>query len=61
MIKLSSGQLNDCDLTLKDIEKIRVCFLTSLNSIYHQRIEYPKEKMKDFNGENNKGKFKTKE
>ncbi|MFW2500225.1 HD family phosphohydrolase [Clostridium beijerinckii] len=59
--KLSSGQLNDCDLTLKDIEKIRVCFLTSLNSIYHQRIEYPKEKMKDFNGENNKGEFKTKE
>ncbi len=50
--KLSSGQLNNCDLTLKDIEKIRSCFLTTLNGIYHQRIEYPKEKIKDLNDEN---------
>ena len=44
--KLSSGQLNDCDLTLKDIEKIRKCFVKSMNGIYHERIEYPKEKKK---------------
>jgi len=50
--KLSSGQLNNCDLTLKDIEKIRECFLTALNGIYHQRVEYPKEKIKDLNYEN---------
>ncbi len=42
--KLSSGQLNNCDLTLKDIEKIRKCFVKSMNGIYHERIEYPKEK-----------------
>jgi putative nucleotidyltransferase with HDIG domain len=59
--KLSSGQLNNCNLTLKDIEKIRACFLTSLNSIYHQRIEYPKEKIKDFNGENKDKEIQTKE
>ncbi len=47
--KLSSGQLNNCNLTLKDIEKIRECFCTVLNGIYHQRIEYPKEKIKDLN------------
>lgn len=41
--KLESGQLNNCDLTLKDIEKIKKCFLKALNGIYHQRIEYPKE------------------
>ncbi len=41
--KLDSGQLNDCELTLKDIEDIRKCFLKALNGIYHQRIEYPKE------------------
>lgn len=41
--KLESGQLNNCDLTLKDIEKIKQCFLKALNGIYHQRIEYPKE------------------
>ena len=49
--KLSSRQLNNCDLTLKDIEKIRTCFLATLNSIYHHRIEYPKEKIKDLNDE----------
>ena len=51
--KLSSGQLNNCDLTLKDIEKIRTCFLTTLNGIYHHRVEYPKEKIKDLNDEVN--------
>ncbi|MDD6795022.1 MAG: HDIG domain-containing protein [Clostridiaceae bacterium] len=44
--KLNSGQLDECDLTLKDLGKIRVCFLTALNGIYHQRIEYPTEKRK---------------
>ena len=44
--KLHSGQLNDCDLTLKDLETIRKCFLKTLNGIYHQRIEYPTEKSK---------------
>ena len=59
--KLSSGQLNNCDLTLKDIEKIRTCFLTTLNGIYHHRIEYPKEKIKDLNDENKENEIKTKE
>ncbi|MBE6071813.1 MAG: HDIG domain-containing protein [Clostridium butyricum] len=45
--KLSTGQLNNCELTLKDIEKIRKCFMASLNGIYHQRVEYPKEKKKE--------------
>ena len=51
--KLSCGQLNDCNLTIKDIEKIKKCFLTALNGIYHHRIEYPKEKIKSLNEENN--------
>lgn len=49
--KLSCGQLNDCDLTIKDIEKIKKCFLTALNGIYHHRIEYPKEKIKSLNND----------
>lgn len=57
--KLSSGQLNNCNLTLKDVEKIRLCFLTVLNGIYHQRIEYPKENIKEFNNDNKK--IETKE
>ena len=42
--KLSSNQLINCDLTLKDIDTIKKCFLKSLDGIYHHRIEYPKEK-----------------
>ncbi|MGL4654441.1 MAG: HD family phosphohydrolase [Sarcina sp.] len=41
--KMDSGQLTNCELTLKDIENIRKCFLKALNGIYHQRIEYPKD------------------
>ncbi|PRR83919.1 HD family phosphohydrolase [Clostridium vincentii] len=44
--KLNTGQLDDCDLTLKDLGKIRRCFLKALNGIYHKRIEYPTEKNK---------------
>lgn len=42
--KLHCNQLNNCDITLKDLEKIKNCFLRVLKGIYHQRIEYPKEK-----------------
>lgn len=44
--KLYSGQLDNCDLTLKDIEIIKTCFLKALTAIYHQRIEYPTENKK---------------
>ena len=40
---LNEGQLDDCDLTLKDIYKIRKSFLKSFSAIYHSRIEYPTE------------------
>lgn len=42
--RLNEGQLDNCDLTLKDIEIIRGAFLKTLSGIYHQRIEYPTEK-----------------
>ncbi|KGN02455.1 phosphohydrolase [Clostridium novyi A str. 4570] len=42
--RLNEGQLDNCDLTLKDLEKIRKSFLKTLSGIYHQRIEYPTEK-----------------
>ena len=44
--KLHSDQLDNCDLTLRDLEKIRKCFLKVLNGIYHKRIEYPTEKVR---------------
>jgi putative nucleotidyltransferase with HDIG domain len=39
--KLKDHQLDDCDLTLKDIEKIAHSFSTVLLGIFHERIEYP--------------------
>ena len=37
----SDGQLDDCELTLKDLHNIAKSFNTILNGIYHHRIEYP--------------------
>lgn len=39
----TEGQLNECELTLKDLNKIAKAFTRILTSIYHQRVEYPKE------------------
>lgn len=39
----TDGQLNECELTLKDLNEIAKSFTKILSSIYHQRIEYPKE------------------
>jgi putative nucleotidyltransferase with HDIG domain len=40
--KLEQNQLDNCDLTLKDLETIKLIFKTMLMSIYHVRIDYPK-------------------
>lgn len=42
--RLEKGQLDNCDLTLRDIGKIKEAFLKVLLGIYHHRIEYPKDK-----------------
>ncbi|MCM8710412.1 HDIG domain-containing protein [Clostridium sp. SYSU_GA19001] len=42
--RLNEGQLDNCDLTLKDINNIKDTFIKTLVSIYHQRIEYPIDK-----------------
>ncbi|MGJ7044024.1 HD family phosphohydrolase [Thermoanaerobacterium thermosulfurigenes] len=39
--RLKDGQLNESNLTLKDIKDLSKSFLTSLNGIFHRRIEYP--------------------
>ena len=39
--RLVDGQLDECDLTLRDLEKIREVFLTVLQGIFHPRIQYP--------------------
>lgn len=50
----SDGQLDRCELTLKDLDNIAKSFNTILNGIYHHRIEYiesgPAGKAKGKNG-----------
>jgi len=38
--KFIDGQLDECELTLKDLEKISGIFIRLLTSIYHSRITY---------------------
>ena len=35
------GQLDECELTLKDLNEIAKSFNIILNAVYHHRIEYP--------------------
>lgn len=39
--KLNDGQLEECDLTFKDLDVIASTFCTVLEGVYHKRIEYP--------------------
>jgi len=41
--KLADGQLNQCDLTLKDLNMISEAFVRVMTGIYHKRIAYPTE------------------
>ena len=45
----ASGELEECDLTLRDLHVIAKCFTRVLSGIYHQRIAYaePAEKTKE--------------
>lgn len=41
--KFIEGQLDECELTLKDLEKISTVFIRILGAIYHSRITYPEQ------------------
>ncbi|WP_162687471.1 HD family phosphohydrolase [Bradymonas sediminis] len=40
----TDGQLDECDLTLKDLNSIAEAFNRTLKGIYHHRPEYPEQK-----------------
>jgi len=42
--RLADGQLNECELTIRDLDKIREAFIGQLLGMYHQRIAYPQNK-----------------
>ena len=41
----SDGQLDNCELTLKDLHNIAKSFNKILNGIHHHRIEYPEKQL----------------
>ena len=41
--KFIDGQLDECPLTLKDLEIIAESFIRTLNGVYHTRIQYPEK------------------
>ncbi len=41
--KVSSGELDECDLTIHDLDQIRVAFVEMLTGAFHPRVKYPEE------------------
>ena len=48
--KLEDGQLEECDITLKEFETLKKAFLQVLLGIFHERIEYPEINTKELKG-----------
>lgn len=46
--KLHDGQLDECDLTFKDLDRIAEAFVRVLGGIFHSRIEYPETMITEF-------------
>jgi hypothetical protein len=40
--RLAEGELDECDLTLRDLTRIRHAFVDVLQGMFHPRIEYPR-------------------
>ncbi|MFQ5680550.1 MAG: HD family phosphohydrolase [Candidatus Omnitrophota bacterium] len=47
--KFIDGQLDECELTLSDLNKIAGVFSRILSAVYHARIDYPAERPDDKN------------
>ena len=43
--RVTDGQFDECELTLRDLEKIREAFVGQLLGMYHTRIAYPQNKV----------------
>lgn len=54
--RISEGELNDCDLTFRDLQTIREIFLQVLQGVHHPRVKYPEpptpeDRQRNENGE----------
>ncbi len=52
--KMLDGQLDECDLTLRDLDEIRDGFVKILQGVFHPRVKYPEEALAEGN-ENDQG------
>jgi len=43
--RIADGQFDECDLTLRDLDRIREAFVGQLLGMYHQRVAYPQNKV----------------
>jgi putative nucleotidyltransferase with HDIG domain len=48
--RLNDGQLDECDLTFRDLNIIAESFSKVLTGVYHSRIEYPETLAREFEG-----------
>ncbi len=39
--RLAQGQLDECDLTLRDLKEIQAAFVSVLKGVFHPRVKYP--------------------
>jgi putative nucleotidyltransferase with HDIG domain len=53
--RLSDGQLNECDITIRDLEKVQDAFVEQLLGMYHQRIAYPQNKIVELESRRERG------
>ena len=52
--RFMEGELDESNLTLKDLEKITQSFIRILNAIFHTRINYPKDENRNNKSSKNK-------
>ncbi len=43
--RIEDGQLDDCELTLRDVQQIKDAFCELLLGVYHERIPYPEDRI----------------
>jgi hypothetical protein len=39
--RLDQGQLEECNLTLRDLKEIEAAFVSVLKGVFHPRVRYP--------------------
>jgi putative nucleotidyltransferase with HDIG domain len=45
--RLDDGQFDECNLTLKDLNKVKISFIKVLGGMFHNRIEYPENVLQE--------------